>query len=317
MSLSLSFIAALSNPAGAEVTGFTGATFDPPPTSDVDIPGAVNSKLDSNLNITNTTVLKSFTTKFGTVDTLAGAVSVENITTDPPANDPYPGMIRNFWPINGSPIIGGDSLVGLDVSRGVDNALTADVFFGNTLKDDGAPGSANDIFITAHFGVDSIRVFPLDSKGNLIGDFELAINSGVGGFISDPKYGIFVPTDLGDWGNTDTDLVIEVGATDGSVFDDIKLAGVAFDLSDFHGTGKLTDVAGLRILATDVNNSSGSVDLAKVGYNTAAVAVPEPTSPLAFYGFASVLLLGYRVAASPGMTALKSQSSSPVEGIDE
>lgn len=290
--MSLSFIPGLSNPAGAKVAGFTGATFDPPPTSDVIIPGAINANQDSNLNITNTTVLKSFTTKFGTVDTLAGAVSATNIITDPPGEPP--SLIRNYWPINGSKIDGGNSLIGLDVSHGVDNAVTADVFFGNTLSDAGAPGFANDIFITELFGDDSIRVLPLDKKGNLIGDFALAINSGVGGFIADPRYDFFIPTDIGDWGETGTDLVLLIDKTDGNVFDDIKSVGVAFDLSDFQGIGKLSSVAGLRIQGTYVNNGRGSIDPGVIGYNTAAVAVPEPASLVGIFGVASVLLLGYR-----------------------
>ena len=291
----LSFIPGLPNPARAGIAGFTGVSLDPLPTTDIVIPNAVNTNTDPDFDITNTTLLKSFTTKFGIVDTLAGAVSATNIITDPPGEaPPYPDLIRNYWPINGLEIDGGNSLIGLDVSHGVDNAVTADVFFGNTLNDAGAPGPANDIFITELFGDDSIRVLPLDKKGNPISDFDLAINSGAGGFIADPRFDFFIPTDIGDWGGTDTDLTLLIDSTGGNVFDDIKLVGVAFDLSDFHGTGELTGVAGLRIQATYVNNGRGSIDLGVIGYNTAAVAVPEPASLIGIFSVASVLLLRYR-----------------------
>lgn len=294
----LSFIPGLSNPARAEVAGFTGVSLAPPPTTDIVIPNALNTNTDADLDITNTTLLKSFTTEFGIVDTLAGATSVKNIITDSsvfgsgenesPALDP----IRNYWGFRGSEVNGSDSLLSLDVSNGLDNAITLDAFFGITLNNVGAPGPANDIFITDLFGEDSIRVLPLDKEGNPINDFELAINSGTGNFLFDNQ-GNFVPqiNDIGDWGDTDTDLTIFIDRTSGNVFDDINLAGVAFDLSDFQGTGILTGVAGVRIQGTYVNSGEGSIDIGVIGYNTAAV--PEPSS-LGFFNAALLLLFGYR-----------------------
>ncbi len=296
----LSFIPGLSNPARAKVAGFTGGTLDPSPTTDIVIPNALNTNTDADFDITNTTLLKFFTTEFGIVDTLAGATSVKNIVTDSsvfgsgenesPALDP----IRNYWGFKGSEVNGSDSLLGLDVSNGLDNATTLDAFFGTTLNDAGAPGLANDIFITDLFGDDSIRVLPLDKEGNPINDFELAINSGTGNFLFDNQ-GNFVPqiNDIGDWGDTNTDLTIFIDRTSENVFDDINLAGVAFDLSDFQGTGILTGVAGVRIQGTYVNSGQGSIDTGIIGYNTAGVAVPEPSS-LGFSSVALVLLLAYR-----------------------
>jgi hypothetical protein len=297
----LASIPGLSNLARAEVAGFTGVTLDPSPTTDIVIPSALNTNTDPNFDITNTTLLKSFTTKFGTVDTLAGVTSVKNILTGNSVfgtgenESPDLDSIRNYWGFEGSELNGSDSLLGLDVSNGVDNAITLDAFFGATLADAGVPGLANDIFLTELFGDDSIRILPLDEKGNPIKDFELAINSGTGNFLFDNK-GNFVPhiNDIGNWGDTNTDLTLSIDFTSGNVFDDINLVGVAFDLSDFQGTGTLTGVAGLRIQGTYVNSGQGSIDLGIIGYNTAAVAVPEPASLVGIFGVALVLLIGHR-----------------------
>lgn len=176
---------------------------------------------------------------------------------EPPELD----SIRNYWGFEGSEVDGGDSLLGLDVASGLDNAITLDAFFGVTLDKAGAPGPNNDIFIIEQFGDDSIIVFLLDEKGKLIGDFKLEINTGPGNSLFDDE-GNFVPNinDIGDWGDTGYDLTAFIDFTSGNLFDDINLVGVAFDLSDFQGTGRLTNVAGLRIQGTSVNGGSGSFD---------------------------------------------------------
>lgn len=269
----------------AKTSGFTGATFKPSPNTDLVIPGALNTNNDSDFDIANTSELESFTTKFGTVDNIAGVTSIKNVVTDntefgsgenePPEVD----SIRNYWGFEGEEINGGDSLLGLDVSTGLDNAIRVDAFFGTTLDPSGAPGINNDIFIMEQFGDDSIEVFPLDEKGNRIGDFKLEINTGEGNTFLDEQ-GNFAPqiNDSGDWGDTGTDLTAFIDFTSGNIFDDLSLAGVAFDVSDFRGSGKLTDdITGISIQGTTVNSQSGSVDLAAIGYNTSATS-SEPTS---------------------------------------
>ncbi len=267
----------------AKVSGFTGATFEPSPKRDFVIPYALNTNTDTDFDIIKTTELKSFTTKFGTVDTIAGVTSVKNILTDNTKfgtgenESPEVDSIRNYWGFKDSEIDDGDSLLGLDVSTGLDNAISVDAFFGVTLNNDGAPGRDNDIFITDLFGDDSIVVFPLNEKGERIGNFKLEINSGSGNSLFDDQ-GNFVPdiNDIGDWGDSGTDLTALIDFTSGNVFDDINLVGVAFDISDFRGRGELTDIAGIRIQGTGVNSGLGSIDVGVIGYNTLAVFEPDP-----------------------------------------
>jgi hypothetical protein len=267
----------------SKVSGFTGATFDSPSLSDIVIPGAVNTGTDDDFDITNTANLTSFSTKFGTVDTITGARLVDNILTDniPAGSDNEPpeiDSIRNFWGFESEEIDGGDSSVGLDVSNGIDDAISADVSFDTTLSEEGAPGEDNDIFIVDLLGDDSIVLFPLDEEGNRIGDFKLEINTGKGNFLLDEQ-GNFVNNveDLGDWGDTGTDIAATVDFTSGTTLDDANLVGVAFDIGDFQGTGTLDDVAGLRVQGTGVNSGLGSVDLAAIGYNTLAEDIDYDT----------------------------------------
>lgn len=273
-----------SNP---EISGFTGATFKTPPDTDFIIPGALNTNKDFDFDIVNTSELESFTTKFGTVDNIAGATSIENILTDntefgsgenePPEVD----SIRNYWGLEGNEVDGGNSLLGLDVSTGLDNAISVDAFFGNTLDQSGAPGIDNDIFITDLLGEDSVVVFPLDEEGNKIGDFKLEINTGQDNTFFDEQ-GNFAPqiNDSGDWGDTGIDLTASIDFTSSNIFDDVSLAGVAFDVSDFQGSGQLADVAGIRIQGTSVNSNTGSVDLGVIGYNTSAVSQCQVTTEM-------------------------------------
>lgn len=55
---------------------------------------------------------------------------------------------------------------------------------------------------------------------------------------------------------------------------------MAFDVSDFQGSGQLTDVAGIRIQGTSVNSNTGSVDLGVIGYNTSAVSQCQVTTEM-------------------------------------
>lgn len=280
------------NSANAAIAGFTSISLTEPPTSDLVIPNALNTNVDFDFDITETAILKSFTTEFGTVNTLAGVTSILNLITDNTIFEPGPGgnespevdSIRNYWGFESSEIDGVDSLLGLDVAHGIDNAETLDAFFGVTLAQNGASGVANDIFLTDLFGDDSIRILPLNKDGIPIGDFQLSINSG-------PGEAIFDTNDIGQWGDTNLDLSLFIDFTSENLFDDINLTGVAFDLSDFEGTGQLIGVAGIRIEGTSINSGAGSLDVGVIGYNSQAVqvvSVPEPRfSPL----FGSILLL--------------------------
>lgn len=269
----------------SKAAGFTGASFEPPPTVDFVISDALNTNTDADFDITGKTLIKSFKTKFDTADTFAGVTSVKNIRTDNTQvgtgnNEPSKlDSIRNYWGFMGSEIEGGDSLLGLDVSDGLDNAITLDAFFGTTLNKDGAPGPSNDVFITELFGDDSIVMFPLDKKGKPIRDFQLEINTGPGNSLFDDKDN-FAPNinDTGDWGDSGTDLALSIDFTSGSLFDDINLVGAAFDISDFEGTGVLNNVAGLRIQGTSKNSDSGSFDPGVIGYNL--LAANDIASPI-------------------------------------
>ncbi|MEM7627709.1 MAG: PEP-CTERM sorting domain-containing protein [Planctomycetota bacterium] len=93
----------------------------------------------------------------------------------------------------------------------------------------------------------------------------------------------------------DLDLILEnaftIGLAEGTIINDVPLAGVAFDVEDFTGTGVLSGVAGLRITPLDldpsVSSAEGNLDLVTIGFNTNAV--PEPASgALLLFGFAAL-----------------------------
>ncbi len=195
--------------------------------------------------IVNTAIISSFTTSQGTVSSLAGASSISGTFQTNPSYGP--SQIRNFWGSAGTEVDGVASLVGLDASVGIPNVALVNAQFGVTIQ--GAAGSSNDFFILESGTGDAITLVPLNGAGNPIGDFTFNIGAGA--------WGAFNPYQF-------------VG--DGITTSNSSIAGVAFDLEDFIGTGTLTGVTGLRI------TSSNSLDPVVIGYNTQAV--PEPSALL-------------------------------------
>ncbi|MFW6059156.1 MAG: hypothetical protein ACODAQ_03190 [Phycisphaeraceae bacterium] len=234
--------------ASAAVVGITGVTLDPTPSG----------------NIRDTTHVTSFTTPSGTWSDIVGADSASNVTTDPsPGNE---SGIRNFWGADSSEIDGTASITGanaLDLGHGILSISTIDVQFGTVLQ--GAGGSGNDIFIFEVRGDEQLTIKPLDDSGSPIGDFSLSISDT-------------------DWGDTGSDRTVNTENVGNGVIGPYShdVAGVAFDLSDFTGTGELAGVTGLRI-----TDSAGSFGTSVVGYT-----VPEPAS-------ATLLVVGGLVLLMP------------------
>jgi hypothetical protein len=175
--------------------------------------------------------------------------------------DPHGGYIRdvhygdfdldrNLWGNAGTEINGAASLVGLDASTGAVDINTANFFFGQTVQAE--PG-----------------------KGN-VGDFSLSISDTAWGTLLKSTAnldGLLNPFDNSPW-------------NDGSPVTDVGFNGLAFDLSDFVGTGTLSGVAGIQIFG------GGTFDPVVVGF-----AVPEPTSALLLATGLAGLALRRRLAA--------------------
>ncbi|MGF1450033.1 MAG: PEP-CTERM sorting domain-containing protein [Opitutales bacterium] len=302
----------------AEVQGLNGLIFeDAAPTADlsdtdfdtfgVDFirPGGVSP--DGRPDVFNsTTNIIGFTTPVSTVTTLAGPVAVTGVQTFPPGLEPPAGdVIRNVWGFNGPELPGVDSVLGRNVGAGLDNAgATGDpnnptapfqVHFGTWVGE--SLGAANDFFIMDIIGDDAMDLFPIDKQGNRIGDFSLRLASG-------PGPNNFGNADAGDFGSVDGTgfdlaLILEnganIGVVDGTVIDDVPLAGIGFDLHDFEGTGTLEYLAGFEINPLDldpsISSGQGSLDLIAVGYNTTGV-IPEPST----YALAGLTVLGLAMA---------------------
>jgi hypothetical protein len=199
--------------------------------------------------------------------------------------DPHGGYIRdvhygdfdldrNLWGNAGTEINGAASLVGLDASTGAVDINTANFFFGQTVQAE--PGKGNDIFILDLGGLDAITVKPIDDSRALIGDFSLSISDTAWGTLLKSTAnldGLLNPFDNSPW-------------NDGSPVTDVGFNGLAFDLSDFVGTGTLSGVAGIQIFG------GGTFDPVVVGF-----AVPEPTSALLLATGLAGLALRRRLAA--------------------
>ncbi|MGF1484125.1 MAG: PEP-CTERM sorting domain-containing protein [Opitutales bacterium] len=317
---SAAFITSLPGPALATVSGINGLIFEGiAPTVDltdadfnnlgVDFirPGGVSP--DGRPDVTDsTTNITGYTTPFGTVSTLAGPVQITNLQTFPTGLEPPIGdVIRNVWGFQGPELPGANSALGLNVGAGLDNAgATGDpdnpiapfqVHFGTWVG--GSPGVSNDFFIMDIIGDDAVDLAPLDIYGNVIGDFVLRLASG-------PGANNFGNSDAGDFGSVDgtgfdLSLILEnganIGVVDGTVIDDVPLAGISFDIEDFEGTGSLNQLAGFEVrpLALDpsISSGQGSLDLIAAGYNTAGT-IPEP-GMITFFGLGLAgILIGLR-----------------------
>ncbi|MGF1545209.1 MAG: hypothetical protein ACFB00_12040 [Parvularculaceae bacterium] len=281
--IALSAVAAGSAHAGAVAVG--AITLSPPPTEDLvfpagdgDIPASANSGVDADPDVTGPADIASITLETGeTITSLVGPASVGALATDPGGEGPG-DTIRNFFAIDRPEVEGGDSLLGLDVSAGVDNATTIELFFGGGLA--GAEGEGNDVFLFDLFGDDSILIEALDANGDVIEGTGFAINSG-------PGPNNFGTDDRVDFGEVDFDLALFLdlnpfGAPD-TVIDDIDIAGVGFDVEDLFTELGFEEVFGLLITGTFVNSGNGSLDLIAAAINTEAFSeIPLPGAALLF-----------------------------------
>ena len=310
--LSLLFFAlglGLQKPVKAEVQGLKTLILENPPTVDQTFDEAVNlipfpSDFSTAPDIVfSEQLMTGFTTELSTVFSVAGPISVTDVVTFPTGIMPPEGdLIRNTWGFLGEEPIGSDALLGTNVGAAIDNAggtesgipQAFNVFFGTELT--AVPGLANDFFLIDLIGDDGVDIRPLDNEGNLIDDFSLRITSG-------PGEGLFNNDNLGDFGivenfeiTVNSENLSNLGLSDDVIIDDIPLAGVAFDLEDFTGTGELMSLAGFQItplnLDDSISSADGSIDILAVGYNTDAASVPEPVSLLSLFGL-GLMGMGY------------------------
>ena len=206
-------------------------------------------------------LLTGFTTDVSRIEAIAGPVSITEVVTFPIGAEPPTGdLIRNTFGFQGSEPNGADALLGTNVGAAIDNAGGTEsgvpqpfnVFFASEVT--GVAGSANDFFLIDLIGDDGVDIRPLDSEGNLIGDFSLRITSG-------PGEGLFNNINLGDFGivenfeiTASSENLSNLGLSEDVIIDDIPLAGVAFDIEDFTGTGELTSLAGFQITALNLDD---------------------------------------------------------------
>ncbi len=232
-------------------------------------------------------LLTGFTTDVSTVEAIAGPVSITEVVTFPTGAEPPTGdLIRNTFGFQGSEPNGADALLGTNVGAAIDNAGGTEsgvpqpfnVFFASEVT--GVAGPANDFFLIDLIGDDGVDIRPLDSEGNLIGDFSLRITSG-------PGEGLFNNINLGDFGivenfeiTASSENLSNLGLSEDVIIDDIPLAGVAFDIEDFTGTGELTSLAGFQItplnLDDSISSADGSIDILAIGHNTQAAISDIP-----------------------------------------
>ena len=230
-----------------------------------------------------------FSTEISSVDSIAGPVRLSEIVTFPTGAEPPAGdTIRNTWGFQGEEPAGIEALLGTNVGAAVDNAggtesgtpQAFNVFFASELT--GVEGAANDFFIIDLIGDDGVAIRPLDSAGNLIGDFSLELKSGAG-------EGLFNNVNLGDFGivenfelTASSENLSNLGLSEDVTIDDIPLAGIAFDIEDFTGTGELTSLSGFQVtplnLDDSISSADGSIDILAIGHNTLATDTILETS---------------------------------------
>ena len=283
--------------ARAEVRGFKTIILDNPSTTDrlfgdeVDLVPFPSSSPNRPDIVLSQQLMVGFTTEVSQVLAIAGPISVTEVVTFPTGVEPPIGdTIRSTWGFLGEEPLGVEALLGTNVGAAIDNAggtpsgvpKPFNVFFATQLR--GVPGPANDFFIIDLIGDDGVDLHPIDRTGKRIGDFSLRLASG-------PGEGLFNNTNLGDFGIVEnfeiavsSENLSNLGLSENVIIDNIPLAGIAFDLEDFTGTGELSGLAGFRItplnLDDSISSADGSIDILAIGYNTQAVAVPERLSPI-------------------------------------
>ncbi|MEM8772744.1 MAG: PEP-CTERM sorting domain-containing protein [Pseudomonadota bacterium] len=278
-----------------------GVTLSPAPTEDIIFddgpiggveggpPISFNTGDDDDPDIVSEAQITSITLANGqTITNLQGPSRVGDIITVPGGEAPPVGdTIRNVFGANRPEVDGGDSLLGLDLSVGVDNALFVELFFDQGVS--GADGEGNDFFLFDLFGDDSIFVQALDADGNIIIGTGLALNSG-------PGPNNFGTDDTGVFGDTGFDLALLLdnnpfGSPD-TIIDDVDLVGVGFDVEDLFGALPFEEVFGLLITGTEVGSGFGSIDLIVAAVNGDALTViPVPGAALLFgTGLAMIVL---------------------------
>ena len=228
-------------------------------------------------------LMTGFTTDVSSVVSIAGPISVTEAVTFPTGLEPPTGDdIRSTWGFLGEEPLGVEALLGTNVGAAIDNAGGTEsgtpqpfnVFFSSQLT--GVPGPANDFFLIDLIGDDGVDLRPIDSAGNLIGDFSLRLKSG-------PGEGLFDNINLGDFGivenfeiTVSSENLSNLGLSEDVIIDDVPLAGIAFDIEDFTGTGELTSLAGFQItplnLDDSISSADGSIDILAIGHNTQATA---------------------------------------------
>ena len=227
--------------------------------------------------------MTGFGTDVSSVDSIAGPVLVTEAVTFPTGIEPPAGdTIRSTWGFQGEEPLGEEALLGTNVGAAIDNAGGTEsgipqpfnVFFANEVE--GVPGAANDFFLIDLIGDDGVKIKPIDRAGNVIGDFSLELKSGSG-------EGLFNNVNLGDFGivenfelTASSENLSNLGLTEDVIIDDIPLAGIAFDIEDFTGTGELTSLSGFQItplnLDDSISSADGSIDILAVGHNSLATA---------------------------------------------
>ena len=292
--------------ARAEVQRLRAIILDNPPTIDQQFGADVEDlvRFPSN-DITRPDIVLSeqlmtgFTTDVSRVLSIAGPVEITDVVTFPTGFPEGADDIRNTWGFLGEEPLGVEALLGTNVGAAIDNAGGTPlgipepfrVFFGNELT--AVPGLANDFFLIDLIGDDGVDIRPIDSAGNLIGDFSLRLTSG-------PGEGLFNNLNLGDFGivenfeiTVSSENLSNLGLSEDVIIDDVPLAGIAFDIEDLAGTGELTSLAGFEItplnLDDDISSADGSIDILAIGYNTQATASAfEPSSIFSFLAFGTI-----------------------------
>ena len=291
----------------AKVRGLKTIVLDNPPTEDQLFSGPEFLDCDPNLAnlvcfpsddpfrpdiVLSEQLMTGFTTDISEVTSIGGPVKISDVVTFPTGFPVGEDDIRNTWGFLGAEPLGTDALLGTNVGAAIDNAggtpsndASQDfgepqpfkVFFGTELTS--VTGPANDFFLIDLIGDDGVDLRPLNSAGNLIGDFFLRLTSGPGG-------NLFNNTNLGDFGivenfeiTVNSENLSNLGLSEETIIDDVPLAGIAFDIEDFTGTGELNSLAGFEItplnLDPSISSARGSIDILTIGYNTQAVSVPE------------------------------------------